>query len=86
MRRIVLGIAALGVLSFAGIASLSWATTSYLYVALHPVTHLCSVVDTKPKDACTVVVVMDGAQLSRADAERGLSSMIGCANYRSRGA
>jgi hypothetical protein len=62
------------------------AATSYFYVVLHPVTHVCSVVDTKPKDASTIVVIMDGAQLSRADAERGLNSMIGCANYRTRGA
>ena len=64
----------------------SWAATSYFYVVLHPVTHMCSVVDTKPKDASTIVVIMNGTHLSRSDAERGLNAMIGCSNYRSRGA
>ncbi len=68
------------------VASPSLAATAYFYVVLHPVTHMCSVVDTKPKDASTIVVIMDGAHISRVDAERGLNAMMGCANYRSRGA
>ena len=49
-----------------------------------PITQVCTIVEAKPKDPTRVVVTMSGHYLGRAEAERGLRSIMGCTNYRAR--
>lgn len=61
------------------------AAKTIYYVIVDPITQLCTIVDAKPKDPTRVVVTMSSLYLGRAEAERGLRSIMGCTNYRARG-
>ena len=80
MRSIILGWA------IALYVTPSAASTTKYYVIVDPVTQLCTLEDTKPKDPTRVVVTMSSLYIGREEAERGLKNIIGCTNYRARGA
>ena len=64
------------------------AAKTIYYVVVDPITQLCTIVDAKPEDATRVVVTMSSLyiDIGREEAERGLRSIMGCTNYRARGA
>ena len=64
----------------------SFAATTIYYVIIDPITQYCTIVDAKPKESTRVVVTMSSRYIGRAEAERGLMSIMGCMNYRARGA
>ena len=83
-RDAMLGFILAGALSLC--VSPGAAAKTIYYVVVDPITQLCTIVEAKPKDPTRVVVTMSSLYIGREEAERGLMSIMGCTNYRARGA